>query len=366
MVAIAQTTPVSWTPVRADEVDPSSGLDSLGYSTYEVQIKSHTGLKGVESDDDIFVSVFVPDRANWDQPKVHVFFGPGNGVEKADGLTPANAGSNAVMVHGLRGSATKSDWILIGVPGRSWTSDDGKTSAEGNGFYTISDAAINQCLATAGVMGARDTYATTPTALRYSAHSRGYRGLRETIKRKLVSLVPERVVIFDAAYTSLDDALRAAAIPGPAQVAYRVTVFKDQRWDPNRTDAKKGTKGTWVDVDAKLTAAGATNIDLNADQMRAIGYSRLLADAPLCKPATPRFPGAILTLPARTTFTTHMSPPAGMTRLGGFAPTPSAAGLAAMKAFIDKNNITRFDEAMPEEIDAHHFFVAEVAHEVVD
>jgi hypothetical protein len=377
MISLAQTSSVAWSAIRADEVAQPAKTDKFAAWTWEVQVKCHTGLDGVEGDEERWLSVYVPQTVDWESPKVHVFFGPGDAAEKGPGLDASAAGSNAVMVHGLRGSSSGSSWILIGVPGRSWSSPDGKQFGEKNGFNTIDDTGIAQCLATAGVLGAPGNYATRPVALRFSAHSRGYRGLRETIKgRRVTSAIPERVVVFDAAYTSLDDALRASGIPGPNQVAYRVTVFKDQRWDPTKTSAK-GTKGDWADVDAKLTAAGAKNIDLDMSAMRAIGYSRLIQDAPLTTTVAPPFGGSVLPLVPRTTFTTRTPTPVGMTDLRQFARINSAAikniiqnadGPSGMKTFIDKNNLVRFGvgESQSPEIDAHHFFVAEVAHEVVD
>jgi len=354
MVVAAQAAPVSWSPIRSDEFDSSSNTDKLGSRTWVVQVQSLTGLAGNETTDTIWVSVFAPKNANWERPKVHVFFGPGNAVEKGDGLTPDTAGGNAVMVHGFRGSSEGSEWILIGVPGRS-----GEES-ESNGFYTISDAAIKTCLGTAGVFGARTFADTTPAAIRFSAHSRGYRGLRETIKRNLVTGTPERVVVFDAAYTSLDDVLRASGIPGRSQFAYLVTVRKDQRTP------------TSPQVDAKLTSAGATNVYLDPNFMRAIGYCRLVEDANKMGRGS-GFGTMSVNLVPRTQFTTRTPTPSGMTDINQFvrSQTTLLNGVIAtdtMRDYIATKNLVRFGpgKKYTKEIEAHHFFVAELAHEVVD
>jgi hypothetical protein len=169
----------------------------------------------------------------------------------------------------------------------------------------------------------------------------------------------ERVVIFDSVGSGpVNAGLARAQIPGSKQFAYQVN-------EPTL-----------------LSASGATNISLPAPAMRAIGYSRLIADASAAAAVlgatVPAFPGTLLPLPARGTFTTRATPGPGMTDIRTFATTNSAAintivgsehRATGMKTYVDANNLTRlFQPAGPFDsgIMSHHLFVAELAHEIVD
>lgn len=195
--------------------------------------------------------------------------------------------------------------------------------------------------------------------MRLSAHSRGYRGLKATVAAGTIPVAKiDRVVIFDAVYASLNAALGAARIPGSKQFAYQVNV---------------GTR---------LSATGATNIALDAAAMRAIGYSRLIADASAAArvigATVPAFTGSTLTLPPRGTFTTRAAAPSTMTNINAFATANRTAirsivsgelATGGAKTYIDANNITRLFQPtgpFPPGIMSHHLFVAELAHEIVD
>jgi hypothetical protein len=280
--------------------------------------------------------------------KIHVFFSPGNAAETGLTRTPAatsTVGFNAVMMHGLRGSTDASAWIMIGVPGRD------------PGWVAMDAADIATCL---GELHPGSTYdASMLGAVRLSAHSRGYRGLKETVRAGTIPVSKiERVVIFDAVYDSLNSVLAAARIPGSSQFAYQVN-------EPRR-----------------LSATGATNVALNSPAMRAIGYCRLIADAraaaAVIGATVPSFSGTLLPLPARGMFTTRSGAPASMTNIRSFVTANRAAINAivssestpsGMKTYIDTNNITRLYSSsgpFPAGIMSHHLFVAELAHEIVD
>lgn len=332
---------VAWHPTRADE-RITSNADRFASQTFELDIPSLTGLGGRTSTQNIRVSVFVPSGAVPSRNKVHVFFSPGAAAE--GGLAPTQLGLNAVMTHGLRGASDSTEWILIGVPGRAGA------RSEDNGFNTIDTSGIQACLHAAG----RRT--THIDALRLSAHSRGFRGLRETITRHLISgQEPERVVIFDAAYGSVDRALRHSGISGRNMVAFNVVTSH------------------------RLSAHGAKNISLPASAMRAIGYSRVILDAMTIRPSLV-IPSAIrsqlLPLPPRGLFTTASPAPAGMTNIIDFARAHRVEihridhnrdnASTGLKHFIDSNNLLLLGMSFTAGIDAHHLFVAELAHEVTD
>lgn len=254
------------------------------------------------------------------------------------------------MTHGFRGASDSTEWILIGIPGRVGPPDRRGRVREDNAFNTIDIAGIVTCLRAAG------RPITTIDALRFSSHSRGSRGLRETISRRLIAgPTPERVVIFDAAFSSLDRALTRSGIPARNIIALNVV-------DPGR-----------------LTMRGGTNISLPAAAMRAIGYSRIIQDAMTTMP-TLVIPASIraqlLSLPARGTFTSRSPVPTGMVNIVDFARTHRTAisrivanetnPTTGLKTFIDSNNLIRLGTAFSAGIYSHHLFVVELAHEVVD
>ena len=331
----------TWTPTHADERS-TSGVDRFASQTFELTIPSLTGLDDRTSTENIRVSVFVPSHAVPGRNKIHVFFSPGDAAET--GLAPNQVGSNAVMTHGMRGASDLTEWILIGIPGRSGL------RTEDNGFNTINTSGIESCLRAAG----RPT--RNIDSLRMSSHSRGSRGLRETISRGLIARpVPERIIIFDAAFSSLDRALRRRGIPGRNMIALNVV------------------------ESSRLTAPGATNISLPAPAMRAIGYSRAILNAIATNPSLvvpPAIRTQLLPLPQRGFFTTASPAPAGMTNIIAFARTHRRAILQidrnrddpanGFKHFIDANNLLRLGVSYSPGIDAHHLFVAELSHEAVD
>jgi hypothetical protein len=174
-------------------------------------------------------------------------------------------------------------------------------------------------------------------------------------RRLIPSPIAERVVIFDAAFSGLDQALAHSGIRGSDMFALNVT-------DPGR-----------------LTVAGSHNISLNAGAMRAIGYSRLILDAMVTMPSLVIPAGVraqLLPLPARGLFTTRSPAPAGQTNINDFARQHRSAIRAivaneddpatGLKAFVDSNNLALLGTPLAAGTDSHHLFVAELAHEAVD
>lgn len=339
--------PIAWAPVRADEIDTAASTDRFTSQTFEVTVPLLTsGGRAVPTP----VSVFLPRysvSANF--IRIHVFWSPGDATETGLARTPAatsTVGFNAVNMHGLRGSTDASDWIMIGVPGIT------------GGFVTMDEAGVAACLAAVN----NDTPYTGADIgeLRLSCHSRGAAGLAQTLIRGLLPASKvDRVVIFDSVGAGpVNQALSAARIPGAKQFAYQ------------------------VNDGAPLSATGATNVHLNSPAMRAIGYSRLIADASAAAAVlgatVPAFPGTLLPIPARGTFTTRATTAPGMTDIRTFTTANSAAISAiiaaehragGMKTYVDANNLTRL--FMPSGpfgagIMSHHLFVAELAHEIVD
>jgi hypothetical protein len=299
-----------WAAIHADEQE--AGGDRFGGRTFEIGQFS------------VFIPRGVPQGIN----KVHIFFSPGD-VQGESGL-------NAVLTHGLRGASDSSEWILIGVPGAE------------PGFVTISTTEIQTCLATVG-------RSTSINSLRLSAHSRGYRGLRETIRTHLInSSLVERVVILDANYASIATVLQSSGIPASRVIAYDV--------------------GT-----GRLPMPGSRTISLSPPCMRAIGYSRLIQDAMMTRPSLV-IPSVIrsqlLTLPARGCFTTSTTLTGCQVNINDFCQRNRTQVNAiirqenhptnGLKQFLDQNDLVRFGQVFSAGIYSHHFFVSEIAHEITD
>jgi len=304
---------MGWAPIHADERRYGPEDDRFGARTFNFNN----------------LSIFIPSgAAATTSNKVHVFFSPGD-VQGQSGL-------NAVLHHGLRGASDASEWILIGVPGAQ------------PGFVSISTSEIQDCLRFIGRTAPIDD-------LRLSAHSRGYRGLAETIRRSLVNTsIISRVVIFDANYSSAASALTGSGIPASRIIAY---------------DVGSGTLGV----------SGSTTYHLNPNCMRAIGYSRLISDAMITRPSLvipPVIRSQLLTLPPRGNFTTLASPVLPMVNINDFCRTNRASittmisnetnATTGLKTFLDTNNLGRLGSAFSAGIYSHHFFVTELAHEVTD
>lgn len=332
--------PSPWTPpVRADELGPARS-DRLGARTFDCGP----------------YSIFIPaGAATVTVNRVHVFFSPGDAT--------GGTGSNAAAVHGLRGAADSTEWILISAPSRP------------AGSNTISDAEIKNCLTSAGRPATID-------AVRLSAHSRGAAGLAATLAGRTVTpRLIEHVTVLDASdfAASLTRGLTASGVPASRVTAYNV-VFGAFR-------------------------GAAQNVQLSFGCVRSIGYARLITDGLATgRTPAPLPPGiaarvSALRLPPRGNFSTASPTPAGKTDLNAFCADPvNRAALIAMRdgepasptdilsatqrtarapqspyAFIEENNVLGFNNnSAPRstwlhfspQIYSHHLFVAEIGHEM--
>jgi hypothetical protein len=134
----------------------------------------------------------------------------------------------------------------------------------------------------------------------------------------------------------------------------------------------------------KRHISGATYIGLDSGSVAAIGYVRLIRDAMVTQPgieALVNGNAAIkqqldsLPLPPRGAFTTGQ-PGSGQTSLQAFSQLHQPEILAILKkdstktgllTFINDNDLARFGSfKFDRGISAHHFFTAEVAHELTD
>jgi len=333
---------LGWPPIHADE--SHFGGDRFGGRTFRCRITSLVGLEAKDpgTREQIEVPVFIPVRAISGNNKVHVYFDFERDVVK-------NTGLNGILGHGIRGATNASDWILIGVPGRKGPLGEEK------GYYTIDMAAISACLEFCGQ--GREIH-----SLRLSAHSRGYRGLRETLDRDLVSIsLIDRVVLLDANSQDIADVVKRKAIPSTKVIAYRV-------------------------ISRDFPLIGVRTIPLSDECMRAIGYSRLINDAMVTRPLldiplTVR--RSVLPIPPRGCFTTKAPAELIEHRSDVNSPTKCApvnitkfcddmvkarkiAPALGLAKFIDDKDLLRIGHPLRPKIAGHHLFVAEVAHEITD
>jgi hypothetical protein len=185
-----------------------------------------------------------------------------------------------------------------------------------------------------------------------SAHSRGGRGLRETINARLVDIAKiDRVVLLDCGWGSVATALTAARIPASKVIAYQVT-------------------------DAALPARAGRNLQIDPACARAIGYSRLTQDAMQTRPAL-AIPADVrrqlLTIPARGRFRVATAAAGSSDNLADFCRANQAAiariisnetAPNGLKTILESNDLGRLGGGFRANIYSHHFFVAEVGHEI--
>jgi hypothetical protein len=353
---------IGWDPIRADEADGKG--DRFGGRTLQTTVRSLTSCEMPQekpATGNIDVSIFIPCNVDPIINKVHIFFGAGNATLNRSGAGCSLAGDkkrglhNPVLLHGMRAAFNKSDWILISVPGKFCGGE--------RGFNTINVASIIECLRLAG-------RGENISELRLSAHSRGHRGLRETIRRDLLDTQGRglrrisKVFLLDNLHRSIREVLINAGLQ-------------------NRTTAY------WVNCGDECDFIGKT-IKLDPRCMRAIAYSRLIEDATKRVPAK-NFPADVmdkaLKLPPRgcfsTTGATTLTPlsegreecrfdkdkECKAVDLIKFCQDNTQTGQIAkaleLRDFIYEQNLPFLDDVkFGEDIDAHHYFVAEIAHEM--
>ena len=305
---------LGWNPIRADEFE--YGGDRFGGRTY------HWDNLGVD------LGIFVPRGTSPDRSDVHVFFSPGG--------AHGDSGLNAVLFHGLRAACEGTGWILIGIPGKE------------PGFQTTNTAQIEGALRRVG-------RSTNIARLRLSAHSRGARGLTETISRRLIDIAKiDRVVILDAGWQSVANALSAARIPRSKVVSYQVN-------------------------DTTVPASVGRTVRIAPHCARAIGYSRVIQDAMRTRPslAIPtEVRDQLLALPPRGQFTAATTPSGSAQDISRFCAEARTAQAIAriirnestrphgLMRFFDTNDVGRLGREFGPGIYSHHFFVCEIAHEI--
>jgi hypothetical protein len=350
--------------------DRPDELDAAGNDKFAAQTQSVTGdpvaiVSGPRSPS--FVkqfSVFVPSgaAADPDANRVHLFF------------TPYLAPDGYVHEQGLRAESEKSPWILIGIPALIENEDRPN-------FVTINTAEIQKCLA-----AVKRKNPSVITAIRLTAHSRGHRGLEQTIGGTAggaatidLGLV-ERVSVFDASYKDLGDSLKS-----------------HEKALKHMQDAKDPTKFAADAVRLyDVTVANISTLPgikgLSARSIQGLAYMRFAQDGvargdisptDLAPPARP--PGAppgpldsVLTaatrlrglpFPARGTFSTRDPLPSGMTHVATFLKTNTAdldllsRPTHGLKEFLTSKGL---DAGQPWGNDAHHWLATELTHEAVE
>lgn len=328
-------TPVTLAPVRAEEL-------VLPLATFEL------------SDFTIFVpsplvSAGVVTSTN---PKVHVFFA-------AAGVQGDNR--NDVLVHGLRSASNTSDWITIAVPGRQ------------GGARSISDADIISCLQGLGLTD-------PPSSLRLSGHSRGCDSLVASLqpgKITTLSLI-DRVVFLDEAVEHAP-----AGSPNAGAVTYnRVQVLKQRGIPASKiVSYEVGNRSSNSSSGVSAHVSGVTYFELPPRGMAAIGCVRLIGDGVITNPAfgatialNPSVISqvAALLMPARGGFSVMSS---GGQNLKQYCDDHSAATAqiennlgnpqVSLLGLVNSYNLGHFGGfQFSWGTAAHHFFVAEIAHEL--
>lgn len=272
--------------------------------------------------------------------KVHVFFAAA-GVQRNQ--------ANDVLTHGLRGASDNSMWVLIAAPGVP------------GGAFLVSDQDIRDCLNAVGIK-------TPIQQLRLSGHSRGGDSLVTSIVQKKITALSliDHIFILDADSVQSGKVDRVPQLISMGIPASKITAYE-------------------VNVHAGTRTKGATFIDLAPGCMAAIGYVRLIQDSMVTKlgiaalvNANPDITSqlASLPLPPRGKFASG-TPTAKQTSIQGFCKQHASAINTILSNeskpgkgllhFINTNNLVRFRPfQFSRGISAHHFFVAEIAHELTD
>jgi hypothetical protein len=287
-------------------------------------------------------SVFIPEkvilstRREFDPTpnlSVNVFFSAGR-VQSSEG--------NDVLTHGLRGASSQSEWVTIGV----------------HSHNKIRDWEVRECLTSVGILG--------PIArMRLCGHSRGGESLRATILEKAIATLNliDRITLLDSEDSSSpapkSKQLVAAGVAATLIVAYEVNVHKTH-------------------------TSQVTYLSINSNCSAALGYVRLIRDAMVTQSGidalvrnNPRILSQLnsIPLPPRGSFTAKSAP--GGISIQQFCSDHRTAIAAILRnqtdsrsgllAFINRNDLARFRGFIFDQgISAHHFFVAEIAHELFD
>jgi len=328
-------TPVTPTPIRAEEMVLPLATFADGEFAIFVPSPLVTLGNGAITD-----------------PKVHIFFA-------AAGVQGDIA--NDVLVHGLRSASNNSDWLTIavrGIPGSA---------------RAISDADIRSCLQDVGINGA-------VAALRLSGHSRGCDSLVASLqpgKITMLSLI-DRVVF-------LDEAVEHAPSGSPnvgAVTLNRVAIVKQRGVLASKiVSYEVGNRSFDHHSGVSAHVPGVKYFDLPPAGMAAIGCVRLIGDGIVRNPS---LSALIASSPSYLAQITSMLMPTrggfSLTGLGGqdlnqYCQDHAAAigqivnnlgdPHSSLLNFVNANDLARFGGfQFSWGIAAHHFFVAEIAHEL--
>ncbi len=345
---------VSLNPSHADELVGKNDKFELqtftttGNPIPDVVLHSNPGTKTTVTKE---FSIFLPKGMPADRNQVHVFFTP-YVASNPDGA------AGFVQEQGLRAQSDASGWILIAVPALD--------EKDVPNYVTISTSEIQQCLTAAGRPANID-------AIRLSAHSRGHRGLERTIGfngTPLINLsLVEKITVFDASYQDL----------GTAIASHRKDLTA--MTDPSNPNKFKADAVQLYDVTVS-NISGLAGTKLDARSMRAIGYARMIQegltqgvisqtdlDNALPQNIRDAVKNILAVLPVRGTFSSKSKPPAGQVSIQQFYKDNNSDLMLVdskeVKAFIGANALDN-GHGFSTDIDAHHWFVAELAHEAVE
>ncbi len=350
--------PQAWNPTHQEELT-GTYADRFAAQTFELDIGSIAGIVGVSgqfevSRTTVHVAVFVSAKAQLfkETNNVIIYFGAVTAGEAR--LGPRNRGLNDVVTHGFRSALNDFNCVLICLPGGSQLEGRGEVGT----FFTIDDEGIKTCLREVG-RNERNL-----DNLHLCAFSRGQRGLKETLNRRLIRNIPkpDLISVFDAAYPSFRRAVEESGVAGSQIRAYQVTVKE------------------------RFSTKGAINIDLDPRAMRAIGYSRAINNLifgiergqsvpDMFRVELDRVRNQLLNLPPKGTFSTGISSPPGMVQIDTWVKLADNAKKigniidtegreTGLMRFLQKWNGIFFDTQFLPDIYSHHLFVAEFAHEL--
>ncbi len=352
---------VGLNPTHADEqAGTKDKLELQTFATTGDQIqdvilkdKQIVGQPSVKTTLDKEFSIFLPKGMPPDRNEVHIFFTP-YVASNPDGA------ASFVAEQGLRAQSDASGWILIAVPALG--------ESDQPNFVTISTTEVQQCLTAAG-------RPTNIDAIRLSAHSRGHRGLENTMglnpgSTPLIDLkLVEKITVFDASYHDLGQAINSHKKELTAMA------------DPNKPGQFKAGAVQLYDVTV-ANISGLKGTSLDPRSMRALSYTRMIKEGLTqglisANDLNTALPQKILdatnnvlsVMPVRGTFSSKTPPPSGQVSIQQFYKDNHndlmLIDSKEIKAFIGSKALDN-GHGFSTDIDAHHWFVAELAHEAVE
>lgn len=382
----AQTEPPAATAVapNADAANKTASPPTVDWKPIRPQEKDLKGKTFVRGE----LLIFVPPGAEASKEnKIHLFFTANSGVGEK---------SNDVLTHGLRGAFEATDWLLIGLPG-----------PEPIG-RTIKTGEILDCMEFLG-------RSKSITKLRMTGHSRGHKGLLRTImgnedptpqdlnkaaiRTSFIDLaLVDRVVILDAFFPGGQRALRGALTGGEPGKPKERAISSDKVFiyrvidglEPGAADVKDKKKQFRNLPHQNCLAAigclrliqeaiaGGLNLPTMIDAIFQDPSLKATSESgrqSIKKKLLAEVPRQVDLLPVRGKFTSEGTAKDGMRSINEFCEsTPGVnKNLDRLLMIVNENNLARFrypgdpnDFKFDARIAAHHFFVAEIAHELAE